>query len=93
MSRGPACQELFNCLLTADLQRFRQADQDPAVGAAAFVLNGGMAGAKQRAEDRLTGVLAAAKATKSKPLGTDDEGIARKLLRRIDEVRKAEKAS
>lgn len=70
-TRGPACQELLNTFLVAELIRYRRTEA-PELGAMEFALAGGVDGAKRRAEDRLTGVLAAAKAAKSKPLGTED---------------------
>jgi hypothetical protein len=84
---GPACRELLNDLLVSELTRYR--GPDPEVRMAEFLLHGGVIGAKRRANGRLIDMIEIAKAMKGQPYGTEDEQIARVVLRKMDEQRRA----
>jgi hypothetical protein len=85
---GPACTELRNELYVAELTRYR-GGQHPDLATAEFLLRGGVIGAKQRADDRLDGMLAMAKLAPGQPYGTEDEEIARVVLGKLAAQRKA----
>lgn len=80
-------ERLREVFLEADLESFR--GPDAMLGAAEFLIGGGMPGAQKRADSRVRALFEAARSPGSRYRGLAEEEIAKMLIERFDELRTA----